>query len=46
MPQITAFERGVPGSRVIRIPHSNHDVFRSNEAEVLREVFAFIDGLR
>ena len=46
MPQITAFERGTPGARVIRIPHSNHYVFRSNEAEVLREVFAFIDGLR
>ena len=46
MPQITAFERGTPGARVIRIPHSNHYVFRSNEAEVLGEVFAFIDGLR
>jgi pimeloyl-ACP methyl ester carboxylesterase len=46
MPQITAFERGTPGARVIRIPHSNHYVFRSHEAEVLREVFAFIDGLR
>jgi pimeloyl-ACP methyl ester carboxylesterase len=46
MPQITAFERGTPGARVIRIPHSNHYVFRSNEAEVLREVFAFIDGIR
>jgi non-heme chloroperoxidase len=46
MPQITAFERGTPGARVIRIPHSNHYVFRSNEADVLREVFAFIDGLR
>ncbi len=46
MPQITAFERGTPGARVIRIPHSNHYVFRSHEAEVLREIFAFIDGLR
>jgi pimeloyl-ACP methyl ester carboxylesterase len=46
LPQIAAFERGVPGSRVLRIPHSNHYVFRSNEAEVLREVVAFIDGVR
>lgn len=46
MPQITAFERGTPGARVIRIPHSNHYVFRSNEADVVREIFAFIDGLR
>jgi hypothetical protein len=45
MPQIRAFERGIPGARVIRIPHSNHYVFRSNEAEVLKEVVAFIDGL-
>ncbi|HXT15393.1 MAG TPA: alpha/beta hydrolase [Gemmatimonadaceae bacterium] len=45
MPQIDAFQRGAPGARVIRIPHSNHYVFRSNEAEVLREVFAFIDAL-
>lgn len=45
MPQITAFERGTPGARVIRIPHSNHYVFRSHEAEVLTEVFAFIDRL-
>jgi pimeloyl-ACP methyl ester carboxylesterase len=46
MPQIKAFERGTPGARVIRIPHSNHYVFRSHEAEVLKEVFAFIDSLR
>ena len=46
MPQIKAFECGIPGARVIRIAHSNHYVFRSNEAEVLREIFAFIDRLR
>ena len=46
MPQIDAFQRGVPGARVLRIPHSNHFVFRSNEAEVLNEVVAFINGLR
>jgi non-heme chloroperoxidase len=46
MPQINAFERGIPGSRVVRIPRSNHYVFRSHEAEVLREIATFIDGLR
>jgi len=46
MPQISAFERGTPGARVVRIPHSNHYVFRSNETEVVREVLAFIDSLR
>lgn len=46
MPEILASERGIPGSRVIRIPHANHCVFRSHDAEMLREVVAFIDGLR
>ncbi|HYV98022.1 MAG TPA: alpha/beta hydrolase [Gemmatimonadaceae bacterium] len=45
MPQITAFERATPSARMVRIPHSDHYVFRSNEAEVLRELFAFIDTL-
>jgi len=30
---------------VVTIPHANHYVFRSNEADVLREIRAFIDGL-
>jgi len=45
MPQITAFQRGVPQARVIRIPHSTHYVFLSNEADVLREIHAFTDAL-
>ena len=45
MPQIEAFERGIPGARVLRISHSNHYVFRSHEAEVLKDVVEFIDGL-
>lgn len=45
LPQIRAFERGVPSARVVTIPHANHYVFRSNEEEVLREIRAFIDGL-
>jgi hypothetical protein len=44
-PQINAFERGVPTARVVRLPHANHYVFRSNEADVLREIHAFIAGL-
>jgi pimeloyl-ACP methyl ester carboxylesterase len=44
-PQINAFERGVPSARVVRLPHANHYVFRSNEADVLREIRAFIAGL-
>jgi non-heme chloroperoxidase len=43
--QATAFARGVPQSRVVRIPRADHFVFRSNEADVLREMRAFIDKL-
>ena len=44
-PQIDAFERGIPSARVVRIPHASHAVFRSHEADVLREIRAFIAGL-
>ena len=43
--QATAFEEGVPGARVVRLAHANHYVFLSNEADVLRELRAFIAGL-
>jgi non-heme chloroperoxidase len=43
--QASAFEKGLPTARVVRLPHANHFVFRSNEADVLREIEAFIDGL-
>jgi len=44
--QITAFGRGVPTARVVRIPDADHYVFQSNEADVLREMNAFIAGLK
>ena len=44
--QAKAFESGVPTARVVRIPHANHYVFQSNEADVLREMDAFIGGLK
>ena len=40
-----AFEKGLPSARVIWLAHAEHFVFRSNEADVLREMNAFIDGL-
>jgi non-heme chloroperoxidase len=40
-----AFEEGLPHARVVRLPHASHVVFRSNEADVLREMNAFIGGL-
>ena len=44
-PHIDNFERGIPQARVVRIPHANHYVFRSHEAEVLRQIRAFIARL-
>lgn len=43
--QADAFEKGVPSARVVRLPHANHNVFRSHEIEVLREIRAFIASL-
>ncbi len=43
--QARAFETQIPGAKVVRIPHANHYVFRSNEADVLREMNAFIATL-
>ena len=44
--QLNAFERGVPTARVIRMPHANHYVFLSNEADVLREMRTFLASLK
>lgn len=43
--QAKAFESGVRSARVVRLPHASHYVFRSNEADVLREMSAFIGKL-
>ncbi|MEP6834254.1 MAG: alpha/beta hydrolase [Gemmatimonas sp.] len=43
--QANAFERGVPTARVVRLPNATHAVFLSNEADVLREMRAFIGAL-
>jgi pimeloyl-ACP methyl ester carboxylesterase len=45
MPQINSFQRGVPQARVVRLAHADHFVWRSHEADVLREMRAFIDAL-
>jgi len=44
--QADAFEKGVPSARVVRLPHASHYVFLSNEADVLREMNAFLASLR
>jgi len=44
--QAKAFESGVPSARVVRLPHADHYVFLSNEADVLREMSAFLGSLQ
>jgi non-heme chloroperoxidase len=43
--QASAFEKGVPSAHVVRVPHASHSIFVSNEADVLREMNAFIGSL-
>jgi non-heme chloroperoxidase len=43
--QARAFETQVPQSQIIRIPQADHYIFQSNEADVLRDMNAFIGGL-
>jgi pimeloyl-ACP methyl ester carboxylesterase len=43
--QATAFQGGVPSARVIRL-RGHHYIFISNEADVLREMRAFLAGLK
>jgi pimeloyl-ACP methyl ester carboxylesterase len=43
--QAAAFARANPSAHVVRLPNANHYVFRSNEADVLREIQAFVGGL-
>ncbi|MGA8437871.1 MAG: hypothetical protein WB762_23490 [Candidatus Sulfotelmatobacter sp.] len=40
-----AFEKGLPSARVIWLAHADHYLFRSNAADVLREMNSFIEGL-
>ena len=43
--QAKAIEDGLAGARVVRLPGANHYVFLSNEADVLREMRAFLGRL-
>jgi len=43
--QARAFESGLPSAHVVRIPNAEHWIFRSNEADVLREMNAFLSSL-
>jgi pimeloyl-ACP methyl ester carboxylesterase len=41
-----AFEAALPNAHVVRIPQANHFVFLSHEADVLREIDAFLGTLK
>ena len=43
--QAKAVETGLPSARVVRLPNASHYVFKSNEADVLREINAFLTSL-
>jgi non-heme chloroperoxidase len=43
--QAAAFQAGVPAARVVRLENASHDLFGSNESEVLREMNDFIKNL-
>ena len=43
--QADAFESGLPSAHVVRLKNADHFVFRSNEADVLREMNAFLAKL-
>jgi non-heme chloroperoxidase len=43
--QADAFAAGVPSAHVVRLPNTDHYVFRSNEAEVIREMNTFLEKL-
>jgi non-heme chloroperoxidase len=44
--QEKAVENGVPTAHVITLPGAHHYIFLSNEADVVREMRAFLAGLR
>jgi len=43
--QAAAVEAGMTNAKIVKLPYANHYVFRSNEADVEREMNAFMDGL-
>jgi len=43
--QAEAFAAGVPSAHIVRLANADHYVFRSNEADVVREMNAFLSHL-
>jgi non-heme chloroperoxidase len=43
--QAEAFKSQVPGAYVVLVPNTDHYLFRTNEADVVREINEFVGGL-
>jgi non-heme chloroperoxidase len=43
--QAQALERSTPSARVVRIANAGHYVYRTNEAEVVKEMNSFMNSL-
>ena len=44
--QVDVFQKGNPQAHVVRIVNADHFVFKSNEADVLREIESFVASLK
>ena len=44
--QADAFERYVPSAKVVRLPYAQHNLVRFHEAEVIKEMNAFMSSLK
>lgn len=42
---LEAIKRNIPSAKLVVLPNAEHDMYRSNEAEVLREMKAFLENL-
>jgi non-heme chloroperoxidase len=45
MMEVNAYQAGNPKTKMVRLPYADHYVFRSNEADVLRAMNAFMDDV-
>ena len=43
--RLSALEKRLPNARIVRIPFASHFIYRSNEAQVVREMKAFMEGI-
>lgn len=43
--QVNAFAAGMPSAHVVKIPNASHDLWRTNKADVVREMKAFMTTL-